>query len=244
MKHEQLEFFAPCPQGLSAVAAQELRAMHIKVRPVQTGVGFFGSIADAYRVCLFARTVSRVLLVLARFDAPDADALYRNAMGIAWEEHVPHGASIAVSATGTNDNLRNTQFTALRLKDAICDRMREATGERPDVNRHDADLAFTVVIRGNRATVSFNLSGPPLHQRNYRLHTAGVTAPLKETLAAGMLMLADWPRLAQEGKAFLDPMCGSGTLAIEAAMIAADIAPGLCRTTWGFTPVPTFPGNF
>ena len=235
MKHEQLEFFAPCPQGLSAVAAQELRAMHIKVRPVQTGVGFFGSIADAYRVCLFARTVSRVLLVLARFDAPDADALYRNALGIAWEEHIPHGASIAVSAAGTNDNLRNTQFTALRLKDAICDRMREATGERPDVNRHDADLAFTVVIRGNRATVSFNLAGPPLHQRNYRLHTAGVTAPLKETLAAGMLMLADWPRLAQEGKAFLDPMCGSGTLAIEAAMIAADIAPGLFRTIWGFT---------
>lgn len=234
-KPELLEFFAPCPQGLSAVAADELRAMRIKVRPVQTGVGFFGTISDAYRVCLFARTVSRVLLILARFEAPDAESLYRNAMGIAWEEHIPHGAAISVSATGANDNLRNTQFTALRLKDAICDRMREATGERPDVDRRDADLTFTIAIRGNRATVSLNLAGPPLHQRNYRLHTTGITAPLKETLAAGMLMLADWPRLAQEGKALLDPMCGSGTLAIEAAMMAADIAPGLFRTTWGFT---------
>ncbi|MDO5117691.1 MAG: bifunctional 23S rRNA (guanine(2069)-N(7))-methyltransferase RlmK/23S rRNA (guanine(2445)-N(2))-methyltransferase RlmL [Eggerthellaceae bacterium] len=234
-KLDSLEFFAPCPQGLSALAAQELRAMRIKVRPVQTGVGFFGSIADAYRVCLFARTVSRVLLVLARFDASDGDTLYRNACEIPWEEHVPHGATIAVSATGTNDNLRNTQFTALRLKDAICDRLRETTDERPDVSRHDADLTFTVALRGNRATVSFNLAGQPLHQRNYRLHTTGVAAPLKETLAAGMLLLADWPQLAREGQTFLDPMCGSGTIAIEAAMIAADIAPGLLRTSWGFT---------
>ena len=209
--------------------------MRIKVRPVKTGVGFFGSIADAYRVCLFARTVSRVLLILARFDASDGDALYRNAYGIPWEEHVGHNATIAVSATGTNDKLRNTQFTALRLKDAICDRLREVTGERPDISRHDADLTFTVALRGNRATVSLNLAGPPLHQRNYRLHTTGVAAPLKETLAAGMLLLADWPRLAKEDKAFLDPMCGSGTIAIEAAMIAADIAPGLLRTSWGFT---------
>ena len=209
--------------------------MRIKVRPVQTGVGFFGSIADAYRVCLFARTVSRVLLVLARIDATDADTLYEQASRIAWEAHIPRGATIAVSAAGANGKLRNTQFTALRLKDAICDRMREATGERPDVSRHDADLTFTIAVRGDRATVSLNLAGPPLHQRNYRLHTIGVAAPLKETLAAGMLMLADWPARARAGEAFLDPMCGSGTLAIEAAMMAADIAPGLLRTTWGFT---------
>lgn len=231
----QHEFFAPCPRGLDRVTADEIRSMGIKPRPLGAGVEFHGTLADAYRVCLWSRTASRVMLVLARGTCRDAQELYAGVRSIPWEAHIPSGATISVDARGVNDELRNTQFTAQRVKDAICDRMREATGERPDVAKKDPDLRISVALRGEKITIYLNLSGAPLHERGYRQAGVQGAAPMKEALAAGMLLLAGFPQGFAAGEAFLDPLCGSGTLAVEAALMAYDRAPGLLRKTWGFS---------
>lgn len=238
MACEPMEFFARCASGFEPVLAQELKRMRIRqVRPLKGGVAFFGSVADAYRACLFSRVATRVQLVLARVAAPDAQVLYRELVEFPWEEHVRLGATVAVQAHGTNDSLRNTQFTSLKVKDALCDRLREARGARPDVDASDPDFALDVSLNGQKATIYLNLSGASLHRRGYREEGVQIQAPLKETLAAGMLLAAGWPDMARKGEGplgFADPMCGSGTLAIEAAQIAADIAPGILRKRWGF----------
>ena len=230
-----LEFFARCAGGFEDVLAQELRALRMRrVRPQVGGVIFFGTLADAYRACLWLRSATRVQLVLARVPADTADALYQGVYGFAWEDHLPAGATIAVDAHGENPELRNTKFVALKVKDAICDQLREVRGARPDVDAHDPDVAVNVAVHPKKATVYLNLSGASLHRRGYRADGVQTEAPLKETLAAGMLMMAGWPALAAENGVLVDPMCGSGTLAIEGAMMAADIAPGLLRGRWGF----------
>ncbi len=231
-----LELFARCAAGFEAVLARELRdlSMH-RVRSLKGGVAFFGRVGDAYRACLWSRVATRIQLVLTRLDARDAEALYAGSVRFAWEKHVAAGATISVRAHGVNDQLRNTQFTALKVKDALCDRLREKRGQRPDVDAHDPGFSIDVSVHRNHATLYLNLSGPSLHRRGYREEAVQTEAPLKETLAAGMLLAADWHRLARAGAGFADPMCGSGTLAIEAALIAADRAPGLTRTRWGFT---------
>ncbi len=231
-----LEFFAPCPRGLERVLAAELGAMGIKrVRALKSGVGFFGSLEQGYRACLWSRTASRILLVLARVDAADADEIYEGVRSLDWRTHIRHDGSLAVDAKGVNNGLRNTQFTAVRVKDAVCDYLREKTGVRPDVNPHNPDVRLNVTLHEKRATISVDLAGEPLHRRGYRSDGKQVAAPLKEALAAGMLLLADWPAIVRKGGVFIDPLCGSGTLAIEAAMIAGDIAPGIMRSNWGFT---------
>ncbi|MBQ6454332.1 MAG: bifunctional 23S rRNA (guanine(2069)-N(7))-methyltransferase RlmK/23S rRNA (guanine(2445)-N(2))-methyltransferase RlmL, partial [Coriobacteriales bacterium] len=230
-----LEFFAPCPQGLEGVCAAELKQAGIhRVRPLKSGVAFFGDLEAGYRACLWSRTASRVLLMIDRIDAADADALYAGAKAIAWERHLSVDSSFAVDASGTNDALRNTQYTGMRLKDALCDRFRELEGRRPNVDSAHPDVLINVALRGQRATVSIDLAGGSLHRRGYRKPGKQAAAPLKEALAAGMLLLADWPRIAREGGALLDPFCGSGTLCIEAALIAGDVAPGILRPHWGF----------
>ena len=230
-----LELFARCAAGFEGVLARELRGLGVRrVRPLKGGVAFFGTVRDAYRACMWSRVATRIQLVLARLDARDGDALYAGASRFPWEEHIPAGATIAVQAHGTNAALRNTQFTALKVKDAVCDHLRKLRGSRPDVNAHDPDFALDVSLHENHATIFLNLSGASLHRRGYREQSIQTEAPLKETLAAGMLLAADWDKLAERGAAFADPMCGSGTLAIEAALIAADRAPGLLRTRWGF----------
>ena len=230
------EFFARCAAGFEPVLARELKGLGARrVRPLKGGVAFFGQLVDAYRVCLWSRVATRIQLVLARLDARDADALYAGAVRMPWEEHVAEGATIAVQAHGTNDALRNTQFTALKLKDAICDRLRDRCGTRPDVDPRDPDFEVDASVHENHATLFLNLSGPSLHRRGYREQSVQTEAPLKETLAAGILLAAGWDALAGAGASFADPMCGSGTLAIEAALIASGAAPGLLRTRWGFT---------
>ncbi|MCR4871353.1 MAG: hypothetical protein K5859_08660, partial [Atopobiaceae bacterium] len=230
------EFFARCAAGFEPVLARELKGLGARrVRPLKGGVAFFGQLGDAYRACLWSRVATRIQLVLARLDARDADALYAGAVRMPWEEHVAEGATIAVQAHGTNDALRNTQFTALKLKDAICDRLRDRRGARPDVDPRDPDFEVDASIHENHATLFLNLSGPSLHRRGYREQSVQTEAPLKETLAAGILLAAGWDALADAGASFADPMCGSGTLAIEAALIASGAAPGLLRTRWGFT---------
>ena len=229
------EFFARCVGGLEGALARELKMLRMRqVRPLKGGVSFAGELGDAYRVCLWSRCATRVQLVLARIDAHDAEALYEDVCAFPWEDHVRRGARIAIHAHGENMNLRNTHFSALKVKDALCDRLRDKLGWRPDVDAGNADFRVDVAIHAERATLYLNISGAPLDDRGYR--EEGTRAPLgpKETAAAGMLMAAGWDRLSRTGAAFVDPWCGNGVLAIEAALMACDVAPGLRRMRWGF----------
>ena len=229
------EYFARCAGGFEQVLADELRGLRMRrVRPLKGGVAFFGELSDGYRACLWSRVATRVQLVLARVPAADADELYRAVADVAWERQVRPGATIAVDAHGRNDKLVNSRFVALKVKDAICDRLREVRGTRPDVDPHDPDLAIDVALHQQRATLYLNLSGASLHRRGYREEGVQTEAPLKETLAASMLLAAGWPDVAAAGGMLVDPMCGSGTLAIEAALVVANGAPGLIRQRWGF----------
>ena len=229
------ELFARCASGFEDVLAQELKGLGIRrTRPLVGGVTFFGSLEDAYRACLWSRVATRIQLVLSRMDSQDAEALYAACKALPWEEQVPSGATIAVSAHGQNQELRNTKFTALKVKDAICDRLRDERGSRPNVDAKNPDFSLDVSVHERKATLYLNLSGESLHRRGYRMPGEQTEAPLKETLAAGILLKASWDELALQGGCFADPMCGSGTLAIEAALIEAGIAPGMLRTFWGF----------
>ncbi len=248
----QFEYFATCPQGFERLLADELKRLGaFRVRPLKGGVVFFGGKEQGYRACLWSRIASRVTRVLARVDAHDAEALYAGVKTIHWEEYIAPGSTIAVSARGGNAALRNTQFVALKVKDAVCDRMRAITGERPDVSPLRPDVPLWVSLHANKATIALDYAGESLHRRGYRLSGETVEAPLKEALAAGMLIWGGWDKAASpavrravqkrkggEGLAdapvFIDPVCGSGTLVLEAAMMATDRAPGLSRDYWGF----------
>lgn len=235
MGTDGMEMFARCGRGFEQVLAQELRGLGMRrVRPLVGAVSFTGGLRDAYRACLWSRVATRVQVVVGRVRATDADAFYEGVRGIAWEGVVRRGATVAVRAHGTNAALRNTQFTALKAKDALCDRLRERWGDRPDVDAHDPDASIDVALHEARATVCLNVSGSSLHRRGYREDGVQTAAPLKETLAAGMLLAAGWDKLAKDGGVLVDPMCGSGTIAVEAALIACDLAPGLLRSRWGF----------
>jgi 23S rRNA (guanine2069-N7)-methyltransferase / 23S rRNA (guanine2445-N2)-methyltransferase len=199
------------------------------VRPQRSGVLFSGRLIDGYRALLWTRLATRVLLTLGEVGATSADDLYAGIKAMPWEDHVSPTGTIAIDAAGVNHALRNTQFTAVRVKDAIADRLREASGERPSVDTAHPDLRVNVAVRRDRATVSLDLAGQPLHRRGYRAHGVQVEAPMKETLAAAVLAYAGWSEIASAGGGLVDPMCGSGTLAIEAALAAGDVAPGLLR---------------
>ena len=228
-----MEFFATCPKGLEYLLVDELKALGAAdVREALAGVHFGGELEAGYKACLWSRLASRILMPLAQFDVPDADALYAGARAIDWFAHLDIATSIAVDAVGSVHGLTHSQYAALRVKDAIVDAFRETTGERPNVDTENPGLRVNLVLRKGRAIIGINLSGPPLHQRGYR-KGAGL-APLKENLAAAMLLRAGWPGIYAAGGGMVDPLCGSGTLPIEAALMAADVAPGLRRAHWGF----------
>lgn len=228
-----LALYAPAALGLPGLLGEELTALGAAgVRVELSGVAFRGDLELALRACLWSRLASRVLLELARFPAPDGDALYAGVARVDWAAHLPRGATLAVQATGTNPGLRHTGFTAQKVKDAIVDRLREETGARPSVDLANPDLRVSLHLSGRWATLGIDLSGEALHRRGFRV--AGSEAPLKENVAAAVLLLADWPAVAREGGAFVDPMCGGGTLPIEAALLAGDVAPGLGRKRFGF----------
>jgi 23S rRNA (guanine2445-N2)-methyltransferase / 23S rRNA (guanine2069-N7)-methyltransferase len=205
------------------------------VRPLSGGVTFGGPLWSAYRALLWSRVASRILLTLERVPAATSEELYDAVAAIPWEDHLGPDGTLAIDASGVNAGLRNTQFTAVRVKDAIADRFIQKFGRRPSVNTSSPDVRVNVVVRNDRATISIDLSGQPLHRRGYREQGTQVEAPMKETLAAAVLLIAGWPAIAAQGGCFVDPLCGSGTLPIEAAMIAGDVAPGLMRTKWGFS---------
>ena len=232
-----LTLFATCARGLENLLAEELRGLGAeRVRPASAGVSFAGGIRVAYAACLWSRTASRVLMRIGTAPADDADALYAGIREIAWEDHVSPDGTLAVDfATDSNPAFRNTMFGALKVKDAIVDRLRDQFGRRPSVDTLNPDLRVNVRVRAKVATVSVDLSGAALHRRGYREQGVQGEAPLKESLAAATLLYGGWREVAASGGVLLDPMCGSGTLLIEGAWIAGDVAPGLLRPHWGFT---------
>lgn len=228
-----LHFFASTPKGMEGLLADELHGLGAQhVQPQSSGVEFVGTLETAYRVCLWSRLANRVLMPIASFDAKTQVLLYEGVQNIDWQQHLGPENTLAVDAVSARSRLDHTQFIALKVKDAIVDQFREACGERPSVDVVRPDLRLNIYLLRNKATLSIDLSGDSLHRRSYRLD--GGAAPLKENLAAAILTLAGWPDMARHGAPLIDPMCGSGTLLIEAALMAADIAPGLLRGYFGF----------
>jgi 23S rRNA (guanine2445-N2)-methyltransferase / 23S rRNA (guanine2069-N7)-methyltransferase len=227
-------YFATTPKGLEPLVADELRALGAaEVKEARGGATFEGPLALGYRACLWLRTANRVLMPLAKFPAADADSLYNAVKRMPWENDVSPDGTLAVDFTGSSTGITHTQFGAQKVKDAIVDRFRERTGRRPSVDRVHPDLVINCHLHRDLATLSIDLSGDSLHMRGYR--AAALAAPLKENLAAALLLKCGWPEIAKRGGSFVDPLCGSGTLVIEAALMAGDVAPGLLRDYWGFT---------
>ena len=228
-----LRLFASAPRGIEPLLADELRALGGEnVKETRAGVTFDGDLTLAYRVCLWSRVANRVLLPLAQFPAPTPEALYDGVRGIDWAAHLDQNGTLAVDFNAYRSAITHTHYGALKVKDAIVDQFRERTGVRPSVATNEPDVRINVYVHADVASLSIDLSGESLHRRGYRADT--VTAPLKENLAAAILLRAGWPAIAREGGALVDLMCGSGTLPIEAALIASDSAPGLDRTYYGF----------
>ena len=230
-----LKFFAPCPKGLEGLLFNELTSLNLKnVKETVAGVYFDGEFADGMRACLWSRFASRILLNLQSFYCNDDTDLYMGAAGVAWENYFSSNETIAVEFSGTNESIRNTQYGALKVKDAVCDRLLKSDGKRPDVDRHQPDVRiFTHLERKGQAFIGIDISGLALVKREYHRNTG--IAPLKENLAAAMVV-----RSGYAGQNFLDPMCGSGTLLLEAAAIATDTAPGLRRSHFGFFKLKIF----
>lgn len=229
-----MKFLATCPQGLEALLVDELIALGATdVKPTGTGAEFYGEIEHAYRACLWSRVANRILVPVAESVVETADDLYDAVRSVDWMAHLPHeAASLSVAFTGKTNAINHTHFGALKVKDAIVDQVREKTGGRPNIDRDNPDLRVHAHIYRGRLSLSVDLSGESLHRRGYR--TQAGAAPLKENLAAGILYRAKWLDVMQERPVFFDPMCGSGTLVIEAVMMAADIAPGILRASYGF----------
>jgi 23S rRNA (guanine2445-N2)-methyltransferase / 23S rRNA (guanine2069-N7)-methyltransferase len=204
----------------------------IGLERVRAGVGFEGTLELALRACLWSRVASRILLPLARFPAAGPEQLYQGVQQVAWEEHLSVDGTLAVDFTSSESALDHSQFGAQKVKDAIVDQFRARHGRRPSVDLARPDLRVNVYLRRDEASVSLDLSGESLHRRGWR--ASGTLAPLKESLAAAILALAGWPRIVRDGGGLVDPMCGSGTLEIEAALVALDVAPGLMRERFGF----------
>ena len=196
------------------------------------GVEIAGDLDAIYRLCLHSRLANRVFCELAKVRVEDDTQLYQAVSRIDWSQHLEASGSLAVSVTLSRAKLTHSHFAALRVKDAIVDQFRERSGERPSVAKIQPDIQVHVNIHQDLASISLDLSGDSLHRRGYRLEHTG--APLKEHLAAALLIQAGWNKEGSETRRLVDPMCGSGTFAIEAAMMAANMAPGMQRSYFGF----------
>ncbi|MBS0854749.1 MULTISPECIES: bifunctional 23S rRNA (guanine(2069)-N(7))-methyltransferase RlmK/23S rRNA (guanine(2445)-N(2))-methyltransferase RlmL [unclassified Tatumella] len=222
--------FASTGRGLEELLKTELEALGAQdIQLVPGGVHYQGDDKMLYQSLMWSRLASRILLPLGEFGLWSDLDLYVGAQSIPWTELFDSQHSFAVHFSGTNDIIRNSQFGAMRVKDAIVDSFTRKNLPRPDVNRDAPDIRINAWLNKDKVSISLDLSGDALHQRNYRQQTG--QAPLKENLAAAVVLRSGW----RPGTPMIDPMCGSGTLLIEAAMIAADRAPGLARQHWGFT---------
>ncbi len=239
-----LKFLASAPRGLADLLARELGSCGaLELRERSTRVAFAGTLESAYRACLWSRIANRVFLEIASFEARDAQEFHAGVARLDWTAHLRPGATLACDFSGRHPAITHSHFGALKLKDGIVDSMRAASGARPDVDTARPDLRVHAHAHGTQITLALDLAGESLHRRGYR--GAGGEAPLKENVAAGVLLRAGWDALIRPsapgeslarpaGAEFLDPLCGSGTLVIEAALIALDRAPGLTRDYFGF----------
>lgn len=226
-------FFATTAKAMEELLAAELKSLGAQnIQVSRAGVAFEGSIETAYRVCLHSRIANRVLYPLKTFAAPTPEKLYAGVKSIRWSDHLGPEQTIAVDFASNQSQITHTHFGALKVKDAIVDQMRSIHGVRPSVRIDRPDIRVNVYLSKDQATVAIDLSGESLHLRGYR--EEGARAPLKENLAAAIRMSAGWTGDKDRFPALMDPMCGSGTLLIEAALMAAKVAPGLDRSHFGF----------
>lgn len=224
---------ATAPVGAASVLAEELAQFGAEdIRERSHDVKFQGTLEVGYRTCLWSRTATRVLLSLGSIDATSSKGLYEALKRIDWREHLAPGATLACDCSGGNESIRHTIYGSQLLKDAVCDNLRESTGERPNIKPERPDVLLHLHVEGPTALVSLDFSGESLHRRGYR--SEGGRAPLKENVAAAVLLRAGWPQIAEAGGVLLDPMCGSGTFLTEGALIAADAAPAIDREYFGF----------
>lgn len=222
-------YFATCAPGVEPVLHEEGKALRLaKLERQVGGLRFEGERRDAWRANLLLRTAVRVLERLERFNAPDGDALYNGVQAIKWSQYLQPEGSLVVTAQTNESLLDHTLFIEQRTKDAIVDQLREASGARPRVDKESPDVAVHVHLFRDRCTVSVDTSGSSLHKRGWRRFQG--RAPLSETLAAAIVFLSGWDQRSP----FIDPFCGSGTLLIEAALLAHGTPPGLFRKQFGF----------
>ena len=219
-----MRFFATCSRGTDGALRAELSALKLPaVRGGRGGVHFEGQLHHGAKACLHTRTGMRVLLELATFPVAGPDDLYEGARTVDWTAWLTERTTLAVETSGATEGLTHSGYAALKVKDAVVDVLREKLGARPDVDTKDPDVPIVLHLEPGQATLSLDLAGAPLHKRGWR--TTTTVAPLKETLAAAVLLLG---RIEHDAP-FIDPLCGSGTLAIEQALRARCIAPGLDR---------------
>ncbi len=222
------EFHASAIAGTEAVLCEELREIGLSsVRLNRGGIPFRGTWRDGWRACLQSRIAQRIHVLMGRFPAATVDSLYAGARAIDWSAHLTPAQTFSVNAVCRGSAIQHEGFAALKVKDAIADSFRDREGRRPDVG-DDPDVRVFVYIANDKAALYLDLCGESLHKRGYR-REAG-EAPLRETLAAAILRMSGWDRTTR----LIDPMCGSGTIAIEAALWAANVAPGLGRARFGF----------
>ncbi len=230
------KLFATTEAGLENVLASELRRIKaLSIVEKTRGVAFKGDLDTVFRANLWLRTANRVLLEIAEFEAPNREALYKGVYKVDWNAHLKKESTLAVDAVSHSSQLSHTQFASRVVKDAIVDGFRHRTGKRPNVDTRHPDLKLNARLLNDRCTLSIDTSGERLNRRGYR-PSFGVSAPLKETLAAGILLKSGF----DGSTTLIDPMCGSGTLLIEGAMIAKNIAPGLLGRQFGFMKHPSF----
>jgi putative N6-adenine-specific DNA methylase len=227
-------FFASAPRGLEPLLLKELESLGAAdIRGVDGGVAFAGGWETCYRVNLWSRIASRVLWRIGEFDYRDEHGIYAAASAIDWPAYFSVARSIRVNVTAQKSPLKSLEFATLRIKDAVCDRFRGALGRRPDVERSNPDVRVHAFLESARGILYLDTSGEPLFKRGWR--TEQGEAPLRENLAAGLVMLSGW----QPGEALLDPMCGAGTILVEAAAMARGRAPGAKRS-FGFEKLEDF----
>jgi 23S rRNA (guanine2069-N7)-methyltransferase / 23S rRNA (guanine2445-N2)-methyltransferase len=227
-------WIATAPVGAASVLAEELAQFGASdIRERSHDVKFQGTLEVGYRACLWSRTATRVLLSLGSIDASSSKNVYDAVKRIDWREHIGPSATLACDCSGGNESIRHTIYGSQLLKDAVVDNLRDATGERPNIKPERPDVLLHLHVEGPTALLSVDFSGESLHRRGYR--TEGGRAPLKENVAAAVLLRAGWPGVCERGGLLVDPMCGSGTFLTEGALIAADAAPALDRDYFGFT---------
>ena len=233
------QFLVSCPKGLEQLLEVELRELGVpNLRLATNGVYCQMTLPEAYRVCLWSRLANRVLLEVGSFPVKGADDLYEAARQVSWTERLRPGGTLLVDFRGQSEQIKHSHFGALKIKDAIVDQFRDQGLERPLIDKEWPELRVQAFLRRDRLTLYLDLAGRSLHQRGYRAE--GAKAPLKENLAAAILLRAGWQQMAAAGAPLVDPMCGSGTLLIEAAWIAADTAPGLLDHYFSFQRWPGF----